>query len=130
MESTVFIEIMLNLIDKKDMNDFMLMTFNSGYRLDEARMEKLVDAALTMDERLNELFGTAQTATKEYLLSIFAKPVAKEKKARDKAKSKKQIAHELEVEEMRLAKERKKKFLAGIRARAEAARKEKDEKDI
>jgi len=111
VESAVFIEIILNLLPKKDMKDFLLLNFNSGCVLDADRMEMLVSTALELDKLLNELLGTHVTATKESLLKIFASKPKKVKKTRDKKVSKKQLAHLAEVEAIKASKERKKTFL-------------------
>ena len=121
-ETLVFIEIILNLLTKKDMKDFMLMNFNSGYRLDDARMDILIEKALELDDELNTMLGTAKTASTESLKSLFTPKEVKEKKVRDKKPSKKALAHQKAVEEAQQKKAKKQEMLSSLRERARIAR--------
>jgi len=86
-EITVFIEMILNLLPKSDMKTFLGVSFTTTEKIRDARKSAILMSVLDLDKRLNEMFGTGPTATRESLSSVMVKPVKTKavKRERDKA---------------------------------------------
>lgn len=86
-EYEVFVEMVLSLLPRADMKKFLGMTFSTKHTLHDSKKSALLVAVLDLDEKLNKMFGTDPTATRESLGRIMVKPIKIKavKKERDKA---------------------------------------------
>lgn len=89
-EVEVFIEMVLNLLPRAEMKQFLGINFTTSEKLGDDKKSALLMTVLELDKKLNEMFGTKATATRDSLGLIMVKPVKIKavKKERDKAKPK------------------------------------------
>ena len=88
-EITVFIEMVLNLMPKQDMKTFLNMpVYKTVEKLRDEKKSQLLMAVMELDKKLNKMFGTNATVTRESLALVMVKPIKQKtvKKERDKAK--------------------------------------------
>lgn len=112
------IEYFLKLIPDSHSKAFLAMPqYQSGITVSKEKESLIMATLLDFNEEINKRFGT-----KSYTMPIKKVKAAKIKKVRDK--SKKVNAHALQVAKDKATKERKKLFLAGIKARVELLREE------
>ena len=125
-ELSLFAEIILNLVPKKDMKIFLGVHFTTNEKLRDHLKSSIMSSVLELDKQINEALGTKQTITREQIGLIIVKPVRiKAKRAKKPQKeSLKQKKHEIEVTKHKERKVRVSAFLAGVRAKAEAKREE------
>jgi len=86
-EILVFIEMVLGLLPKQDMKEFLGMHFKTREKLRDDKKSMLLATVLDLDGELNKVFGTTATATRESLGRIIVKPI-KAKKAKTKNRDK------------------------------------------
>ncbi|NOR57191.1 MAG: hypothetical protein GQ474_01560 [Sulfurimonas sp.] len=128
-EITLFVEMVLNLMPKKDMKTFLMVHFTTRETMRDDKKSAIIATVLEIDRHLNELFGTEQTITREALGKILVKTPKLKKvklKLRDK-NTKAQEKHEKIALEHKERKERISKFLLGVREKAKAQRETKKE---
>lgn len=89
-EVEVFIEMVLNLLPRSNMKEFLRLNFVTKQTLRDCKKSALLMTVLELDHKLNEMFGTDPTATRESLGRIMVKPIKIKtaKRERDKAKPK------------------------------------------
>ena len=80
-EVTVFIEMVLSLMPKSDMKQFLGMSFVTTEKLKDCKKSALLMTVLELDKKLNKMFNTSPTATRESLAMVMVKPL-KAKKAK------------------------------------------------
>lgn len=87
-EINVFVEMVLSLVSASDMKKYLGMHFKTTEKLRDSKKSALLVTVLELDKKLNEYFGTTETATRESLGLVIVKPVKAKtaKKQRDKAK--------------------------------------------
>lgn len=85
-EIEVFVEMVLNLLPTADMKTYLGgINFTTREKLRDTKKSALLMTVMELDRRLNDMFGTNATATRESLGVIMVKPVKpkKTKKERD-----------------------------------------------
>jgi hypothetical protein len=115
-ELPVAIEMILNLLPKKEMNSFLL---NANYSTKAHVREEIKSSLLCMimdfDRKINEEFHTTATTSRDLIGNIMTKPLitqkAKKLKSSTRKVSEKEKKHLLAVEEFKKEKERKMKVL-------------------
>lgn len=87
-EIEVFIEMVFSLLPRADMKEFLCMNFTTTKKLEDSKKSSLLVTILELDRKLNALFGTTATATRESLGAVMVKPIKSKavRKERDKAK--------------------------------------------
>ena len=80
-EIEVFCEMLLNLMPKNDMKQFLGFSFTTKNKLRDEKKSEILMTILDVDNELNALFGTNITATRESLALIMVKPVKVAKSA-------------------------------------------------
>ncbi len=90
-EIEVFIEMLLSLAPREDIKAFLGVNFTTRNKLRDCKKSELLVALKELDEKLNKMFGTTATATRESLGAIMVKPIKSKavKKERQKAIPKK-----------------------------------------
>lgn len=86
-EIEVFVEMVLSLLPKNDMKEFLGINFKTVRTLSDSKKSALLMTVLDLDRELNTMFGTQQTATRESLGAVMVKPLKQKsaKKERNKA---------------------------------------------
>lgn len=87
-EITVFIEMVLSLLPKQDMKKFLGVHFTTNEKMRDERKSAILMTVLDLDSKLNKMFVTEPTISRENLGLVMVKPIRIKsvKIQRDKAK--------------------------------------------
>ena len=85
-EAEVFLYMILNLMSKKDMRDFLGFTFSSNFKIKDEKKSAILMTIMALDKELNNMFDVQSTATRESIGNILTPTVTPKrvKKIRDK----------------------------------------------
>lgn len=86
-EVEVFVEMILSLMPKAKMKEYLGFSFSTKQKVRDCEKSGLISTVLGIDKNLNEAFETTTTATRDSIAKVMVKPVkVKTTKARDVAK--------------------------------------------
>jgi hypothetical protein len=75
-EINVFIEMIANLVPRNDFKTFLgVNTYKTIEKIRDSRKSALLVSVLELDSKLNSMFGTARTATRDSISKILTKPI-------------------------------------------------------
>ena len=85
-EAEIFLEMILCLMSKKDVKDFLGFTFTTNLKMKNEKKSAILMSVMALDKALNEMYNVKATATRESIGMILTRSVTPKrvKKIRDK----------------------------------------------
>ena len=85
-EAEIFLQMILSLMPKKDVKDFLGFTFTTHLKMKDEKKSAILMTVMALDKELNKLYDVKTTATRESIGRILAPVTAAKrvKKVRDK----------------------------------------------